>query len=540
MLTVYYSCDKDDGIVKEVLNTEVATPVFKTLTYETADAIFNRLRTDVKITKYLKLPEGSTLQSKSTQDTLGLTIATDIIKQVTLGTYTSYTMKIVHQTDSTVFYNLTIEDKNGVSSMLVTKYTPTDYWLSNKGEAYQGGIQSKKVNKLTEFIDVEAPFDDDLLDGNNDYDVGAGPGGSAGTYSADYPTDCFGTVIISMEMITHLCQCVTPGHLPGGCNDCSNPGYYEYVPRYSCIDDGNYNPDVPDDSGGSIGGVSPPDPIDDTSIGVSIMPEECTERLPGDIDGDCKLSPYEMCMKSNNNYSQEICDCVADGNVIATCIFNDNCKKINEQNSGPEHMAKIAFLKTKFNAPTEVGFSYKANGIYVNLNNFTNGGHSLDIEITSDMLGFAHTHLNDKNIGNFNGDGIDDIEKRIRIFSPKDIRTFLQLLENAHNNNLATSDIYGTMVSSSGTYILKLDGDINNVLTQFTPSMSGQLASLAMKNKFKKYFNEYSNIEKAFLHFLKNEVGVSGIKLFEIKNNGTIKEKKLKQNGNVESNTCPD
>lgn len=50
LLTVYYSCDKDDGIVKEVLNTEVAIPVFKTLSYETADAIFNRLRTDVKIT----------------------------------------------------------------------------------------------------------------------------------------------------------------------------------------------------------------------------------------------------------------------------------------------------------------------------------------------------------------------------------------------------------------------------------------------------------------------------------------------------------
>ena len=38
---------------------------------------------------------------------------------------------------------------------------------------------------------------------------------------------------------------------------------------------------------------------------------------------------------------------------------------------------------------------------------------------------------------------------------------------------------------------------------------------------------------------MKNEIGVNGVRLFKIKNNGTIKEKKLNENGNVETETCP-
>ncbi|WP_439152115.1 hypothetical protein [Winogradskyella sp.] len=65
--------------------------------------------------------------ARETIDTLGITIYIDDIKEITIDDYTSYTMRIVlPDSDSENFYNLTIEDKNGVEAMFMTKYTPTE------------------------------------------------------------------------------------------------------------------------------------------------------------------------------------------------------------------------------------------------------------------------------------------------------------------------------------------------------------------------------------------------------------------------------
>jgi DNA-binding GntR family transcriptional regulator len=130
----------------------------------------------------LKSNPKSDFQARTTMDTLGLTIVTDLIKQVTLGDYTSYTMEIVNQKDTIVFYNLTIEYKNGESSMFVTKYIPDEYWLNNKDELYSGGIFSKGVNKLkvhTELDDLFADNEGGTINGN-DLGLGSGAGGGGG------------------------------------------------------------------------------------------------------------------------------------------------------------------------------------------------------------------------------------------------------------------------------------------------------------------------------------------------------------------------
>jgi aspartyl aminopeptidase len=46
------------------------------------------------------------------------------------------------------------------------------------------------------------------------------------------------------------------------------------------------------------------------------------------------------------------------------------------------------------------------------------------------------------------------------------------------------------------------------------------------------------NDEKAFLLFVKNELGIDGLVLFKEKKNGNIKEKKLDENDKVESVPC--
>lgn len=68
-------------------------------------------------------------------------------------------MKIVKQSENFIFYNLTIEDKNGVSSMFITQYTPTEYWLNNKEEDFKGSIISARLNNLTQYTDPEIIFD---------------------------------------------------------------------------------------------------------------------------------------------------------------------------------------------------------------------------------------------------------------------------------------------------------------------------------------------------------------------------------------------
>ena len=318
--TTLINCSVEEDFVK--MNDKNASPIVKTILYEQADETFNRLKSDLKIERYLKSNLKSDIQARTTMDTLGLTIVTDLIKQVTLGDYTSYTMEIVNQKDTIIFYNLTLEYKNGESSMFVTKYIPDEYWLNNKEEFYSGGIFSKRVNKLkvhTELDDLFADNSGGVINGN-DLGLGGGAGGGSFNFQGTptYPADCNGIVIVSIQAIPYPCGC--ENHMPWECNGCSeSPAGYNYIPYYFCQDYGNGGGGNPPDSGGASGG-GPSNPLNpnDNSIGAMIMPVECTKKIVGDLNGDCMLSPYEACLLSGN--SQEVCDCVEEGGNLDTCL----------------------------------------------------------------------------------------------------------------------------------------------------------------------------------------------------------------------------
>lgn len=318
--TTLINCSVEEDFVK--MNDKNASPIVKTILYEQADETFNRLKSDLKIERYLKSNLKSDIQARTTMDTLGLTIVTDLIKQVTLGDYTSYTMEIVNQKDTIIFYNLTLEYKNGESSMFVTKYIPDEYWLNNKEEYYSGGIFSKRVNKLkvhTELDDLFADNSGGVINGN-DLGLGGGAGGGSFNFQGTptYPADCNGIVIVSIQAIPYPCGC--ENHMPWECNGCSeSPAGYNYIPYYFCQDYGNGGGGNPPDSGGASGG-GPSNPLNpnDNSIGAMIMPVECTKKIVGDLNGDCMLSPYEMCML--NDYSTEVCVCFEQGGNLDYCL----------------------------------------------------------------------------------------------------------------------------------------------------------------------------------------------------------------------------
>lgn len=318
LATLLASCDAEEMYLKESKSNN-GEPVIKTLSYKEAGETFNRLKNELKIEKHLKIPETSNLQARTIKDTLGFLIETDLIKQVTLGEYKSYTMKLVKEIEGNIFFNLTIEDKNGESDMFMTCYIPSSYWVNNKDEAFQGVIVSRR-NTLTQYQEPEILFDD-IINSHFNHDLGVGPGGG-GThqYNQNYPYNCNGIVIVSVQQVAYQCGC---GHWPdqkcGGCPQ-ADPYYpgYNQVPFYYCQEDPFYsgsNPDNPTNP--STGGPTSPNP-DDTSITAMIKPEECKERIVGDLNRDCYLSPYEMCLKNGN--SEEVCDCVAAGGNINTCV----------------------------------------------------------------------------------------------------------------------------------------------------------------------------------------------------------------------------
>lgn len=512
------SCQKDDAFTKDEQNTQALVPTIKTISYSQAGATFNRLKNDLQIEPYLKTPLSQNMQARNSMDTLGFTVYTDVIKQVTLGDYISYTMLIANpQADSTKFYNLTIEDKNGTAYMFITKYTPTEEWRNDTNTAYRGGITTFKGNNVfQQYEEDNSAVGGGGSGSNNPYNDYSTPQGG----SPYYPTDCQGTVVITTQPVPYPCGCGDwPGEPCGGCDISPQYPGYNNVPYFYCLEDTtgwpNTNPgndpgnDPPYYPGGNDpgNGSAPSDNYDNSLAGLVNPDEVC--NIPGDLDGNCIVDPKELL-----------------------------CMEIKKQITNSEYIQKKNYLETQFSAPTESGFSYKGNGTYVNLNNVSSDGHSLDIEITSDMLGYMHTHLNDKNIPDRNGDGVDDVENRIRMFSPRDLRTFLRLLKNAQSNNINAVNIFATMASSSGTYTLRFEGDINDVINNLTPSLFGELASEPARKDFEKLIKKYGN-ERGFLKFLKQKTGtINGINLYRIRNNGSVEQKYLDENEKVKTSRC--
>ncbi|AWM13734.1 hypothetical protein DI487_07560 [Flavobacterium sediminis] len=153
------------------------------------------------------------------------------------------------------------------------------------------------------------------------------------------------------------------------------------------------------------------------------------------------------------------------------------------------------------------------------------------------MIGYIHSHINRYEVPDSNGDGIPEEVKPIKMPSPGDVIKFLILLQNADNNGIPLSDVYGSMYSAVNDYTLKFTGDIQDVLANIN-NLRTLKNNKTLDKKYMEYFKKYKlNREKAFLKFLKNEIGIEGIRLFKI-NGKTVKEKFLNENGGVSSQDC--
>ncbi|PQJ31434.1 hypothetical protein BST92_05630 [Nonlabens arenilitoris] len=169
----------------------------------------------------------------------------------------------------------------------------------------------------------------------------------------------------------------------------------------------------------------------------------------------------------------------------------------------------------------EYGHVENGFGNFVPVESDTDYSAINDVPVDTTTIGMMHSHFNNFATGNIHPEtGDPEIIKPIKIQSPKDVQLFLVLLRNAANNNIPLKKVYLTMVSSSGVYTLKYDGNANNIPAG---GSTNGLTAEKFEKKFIEYIKKYKN-ERGLLKFMKDEMGISNVSLYRTMNNGNTKK----------------
>lgn len=204
------------------------------------------------------------------------------------------------------------------------------------------------------------------------------------------------------------------------------------------------------------------------------------------------------------------------------------CDKLKTQNNNAAFKAKILELANKTKLKNESGYAQRADGSFQQLTNA--GRDQLNLATDAATIGFIHTHLDPYESRSYDPDGNPEIRSPIKMFSPADVKSFISLLINANRNNIPLSDVYGTMVAGNGVYQLRFEGIYSDINTGL--NFDG------LNEKYKDYFGNISNPEKAFTLFLKEQIKINGISLYKLKSDGTSEKKSLDSNNKLTTTPC--
>lgn len=245
------------------------------------------------------------------------------------------------------------------------------------------------------------------------------------------------------------------------------------------------------------------------------------------------VQAYIDCLNDNNGKNVNcgnLPQVSHEGDVKEVTPQNPLCEKADVQLQNPKLQAIIEELRKKTNLKHESGYGVNKDGTFTPLSADPKTGNCIINVHSRNTMGYVHTHLNDF-IDGYDNNGNPQLNQPIRMFSHTDIIKFLRILRYSMYNDISTSAVYGMMISSSGTYMLKFDGNVSTIIN-FNRTKD------ELEPIYRKYFRDNLNKEKAFLLFLKNEIRVQGIKLLKIKRNGNIKTKTLNSKNRVNTNDC--
>ena len=317
-------------------------------------------------------------------------------------------------------------------------------------------------------------------------------------------------------------------------------------------DQGNGDPDGPIDGGGGdiiciefidVGGCCernicnphPPALPEPLCSGVNAVVIDCYNTH--NVADDTEASP-------DRSVEVDHTDCPDDDVVVIgppqedPPTIEELCANIeNEQLSDQVFQDVVDDMEDHTNQMNELGFALDTDGDYRALPNNANG--NLDYPIESDDVGFVHIHLNDYETGRFDIYGNPEERRPIRIFSPRDILSFLRLINLAIQNNRPLEDVYGAMFSSQRDYFLKFNGNPDQIASFIASIETTDIKTL--NDTFGDYVLRYSN-EEAFFRFIRDELNIpldAGVELFRVRNNGDI-EHKFFENEEVDEEDCND
>lgn len=210
------------------------------------------------------------------------------------------------------------------------------------------------------------------------------------------------------------------------------------------------------------------------------------------------------------------------------------CEKIKKQNESTNYKIKLNEYNkaSNFSEKKEKGFYETKDGWFYSLeqSQSTSSSDGLKIPISSDIKGYTHTHLNDYEDGTTDENGTPVIRQPIRMFSPADVNALMELAKLQSNGNYG--GLYGVMLSSSGNYTIKFTGTAADIKTGFDTD--------DWREDYKKFVQKESgSLEKKFLRFLSEKMGVKGISLFKNNSDGKTQKKSLTSNNNVQTTDCP-
>ena len=324
-----FSCSVEESITKNKISERDIK--IKNLTYSE----FNKKTQNVKNKPNLEGLISENAYARTAEDSSKYEIYTDKIIEASKDDYTSYTMFLKAPTSTEkVYYNIVFKVKGEITEVFILKYTKTESGIVEEvittfksREGILGG--GKNVLQVIDQFDGSGGGGD--IGGSIGTPTSTNPGGMSWTGlggSPIYPQNCNGTVTTTYVLEPHMCS--ENKHWPPSQCNAAQWAYYELVPYYSCVPNpssGTTNP--PTSGGGNTGGGTTTPPEDEEDITVMIQPIDCNEHIPGDLNGDCQLSPYETCLLSGN--SQEVCDCVAAGGNIADCQDEVDCNSFEER-----------------------------------------------------------------------------------------------------------------------------------------------------------------------------------------------------------------
>ena len=215
----------------------------------------------------------------------------------------------------------------------------------------------------------------------------------------------------------------------------------------------------------------------------------------------------------------------------------DPCTKIAEKQRNPKYAAKFNALNKEevFNMDKERGYYEKQPPLGVNTEaGFVQidgppGTTGLDLpDDTTGISGLFHSHNN--------------TDGSIKIFSPTDVRTFINtLIGNAGTYGGGYANAYSTVVTSQGSYTLKFTGKTHpGGIDYYTTKVWDEWYRDEME-KTQDSNGEFpqNKVEDVFNRFLKEIVNKSGLEIFKVTENTAVKMSYNTATKKTDLDPCP-